>query len=261
MDLYLEGKTALVTGGSRGIGYAICESLLNEGCNLVVVSRDQDRLTTATNALRQKFPDSEIRIKSGDLKKQELITQLAVEFPETGILVNNAGAIPHGSLVEVDDESWRDGWELKVFSQIRMTRAFYAPMKHRGGGVVINVIGVAGERLMSNYICGSSGNAALIAFTKAVGSTSPADGIRVVGVNPGPILTDRLRLRLKQRAQEELGDPERWEELVKSYPFGRPGDPVEVANTVTFLASPRAGYISGSIVNVEGGMANWPVDT
>ena len=114
---------------------------------------------------------------------------------------------------------------------------------------------------MPTYIAGSTGNAALIAFTHAVGAANAADGIRVVGINPGPILTDRLLKRLRERALTEFGDPDKWRAFTQDMPFGRPGDPREIADVVAFLASSRAGYISGTVVSVDGGLANRPAPT
>ena len=261
MNLELAGKRALVTGASRGIGRAIASALAAEGCKLVLVARDAAALAEARDELLTHHPDADIVVSAADLRDRKAIDALIDAFADVQIVVNNAGAIPHGNLLEVDDDAWADGWELKVFGHIRMTRGFYRHMRKRRHGVVVNVIGIAGERVMASYVAGSAGNAALIAFTKAVGSASPADGIRVVGVNPGPILTERLQSRLHARATAELGDVARWPELMHSMPFGRAGDPREIADVVAFLASPRAGYISGAIVNVDGGISNRPTPT
>ena len=261
MELGLSGKTALITGASRGIGRAIADALAREGCHLILVSRSEADLAAARDEIIAAAPDINVRICAADLRELKAIASIVREFREVDILVNNAGAIPHGGLLDVEDNAWLDGWQLKVFGHIRMTRGLYASMKSRGGGVIINVIGYAGERLLATYIAGSSGNAALIAFTKAVGAVSPADGIRVVGVNPGPILTERLQKRLEKRAGEELGAASRWPELTRDFPFGRAGMPAEVADTVAFLASARAGYITGTVINVDGGMANRPIST
>src|SRR5262249_707769 len=140
-----------------------------------------------------------------DISKGVSIERLAAEHGDIDILINNAGAIPAGRLNEIDERRWRDAWDLKVFGYINMTRTFYAAMKNKGGGVIINILGVAGERLESNYIAGSTGNAGLMAFTKSIGSASPADNIRVVGINPGPIATERLQTIMQKRAQDLLG--------------------------------------------------------
>jgi NAD(P)-dependent dehydrogenase (short-subunit alcohol dehydrogenase family) len=201
----------------------------------------------------------DVEIHAADLRDAGAIDHLTKTISELDILVNNAGAIPHGSLLELDDAELTNGWQVKVYGHIRMTRGFYRIMKERGGGVIINIIGYAAERMMPTYIAGTCGNAALVAFTKTVGSTSPQDNIRVVGINPGHILTERLRKRLEQRAAAELGDQERWKELTRDYPFGRAGSPAEIADAVAFLASSRAGYISGTIVTVDGGMTQRPM--
>ena len=181
---------------------------------------------------------------------------MAAAHPDVDILVNNAGAIPPGRLSEVDDKHWRDAWELKVFGYINMTRAFYAAMKKRGGGVIINIIGVAGERFEAGYIAGSTGNAGLMAFTKAIGSASPADNIRVVGINPGPIATQRLEAIMKKRAQDRLGDPGRWRELYKPLPFGRAGKPEEIATWSRSWYRICSAYTTGTVITVDAGASN-----
>jgi len=172
------------------------------------------------------------------------------------VLVNNAGAIPGGNLWDVDEAKWRVGWELKVFGYINMTRVFYRLMATRGGGVILNNIGNGGENFDFDYIAGSTGNAALMAFTRALGGKSLRDGIRVVGINPGPVDTDRIRNLWKKRAQDRLGDAGRYAELMGGYPLGRPASVSELSGLFTFLASDRSGYTSGSIVTVDGGITS-----
>ena len=183
-----------------------------------------------------------------DMSSTRIDRSTAAEHSGIDILVNNAGAIPAGRLDEIDDKRWRQAWDLKVFGYINMTRAFYAAMKARGGGVIINILGVAGERLEPKYIAGSAGNAGLMAFTKAMGAASPADNIRVVGINPGPIATERLETIMQKRAQDLLGDVSRWREMYKPLPFGRAGKPEEVANMVAFLASDLSAYTTGTVI-------------
>jgi NAD(P)-dependent dehydrogenase (short-subunit alcohol dehydrogenase family) len=252
MELGLQGRTALITGGSRGIGLAIAEMLASEGVNLVLTARGAEDLERA----RQKIAGMarvNVTLRPADLSLEANTRALAAEFPDVDILVNNAGAIRTGGLEEIDDPTWRSYWDLKVFGYINMTRAYYALMKKKGRGVIINIIGVAGERLRPDYIAGSTGNASLIAFTRAMGAESPGHGVRIVGVNPGPVLTDKLMLSLRKTAKSKFGDPERWEELIKSMPFGRPIRPVEISAMVALLASDLSGYTSGTVVTIDGG--------
>lgn len=252
MDLQLSGKRALITGGSKGIGLATAAVLADEGVDLVLVARDPATLDHAAQTVRARRQVS-VRIIAADLSSDSEVRRVAHEAGPVDILVNNAGAIPPGTLLAVDDATLRRAWDLKVFGFISLCRAVYPAMATQGGGVIVNVIGAAGEKLPSNYIAGSAGNAALMAFTRALGRASPADGIRVVGVNPGSTATARLEMLLRHRAQEALGDPERWLELCRDMPFARPGKPEEVANAVAFLASPLSGYTSATILTIDGG--------
>ena len=129
-------------------------------------------------------------------------------------------------------------------------------MKARGDGVIINDIGNSGENWDANYIAGSTGNAALMAFTKALGGQSLDFGVRVVGVNPGPVETERMLKINKRRAIDMYGDESRFEELRAMYPGGRPATADEIADLMLFLASPRAAYITGTIVTIDGGIAS-----
>jgi hypothetical protein len=255
MDLKLSGRTALITGASKGIGRAIAAVLAAEGCNLILVSRTASDLEAARKEIAARH-NVGVVTHALDLSQGAAIDQLTASHPDLDILVNNAGAIPGGNIAQVDEKRWRESWDLKVFGYINMTRAFYAAMKTRRSGVIINILGVAGERLESTYIAGSTGNAGLIAFTRTMGAASPADNIRVVGVNPGPIATERLEMLMRKRANDQLGDAERWRELYKPMPFGRAGRPEEIAHMVAFLASDLASYISGTVITIDGGAAS-----
>ena len=253
MELGLKGRTALVTGGSRGIGYAIAEQMAAEGCHVILVARNGHALDKAKRQIVSKYPHVDVTVHAVDMSTDTAPQAIASAFPRVDVLVNNAGAIRHGTLEEIDAQTWRTYWDLKVFGYINLTRAYYPLMKARSSGVVINIIGIGGERLSSDYIAGGSGNAALIAFTKSLGGSSPADGVRIVGVNPGPVLTDKLKLALRGDAQKKWGDPDRWEELTRTMPFGRTIRPVEISSMVAFLASDLSGYTSGTVINIDGG--------
>ncbi len=255
MELDLAGRKALVTGASKGIGRATAQALAAEGCDLVLVARGADALAEAREAIRDAH-NVGVTIVPLDLSHGDAARRLAGDFPDIDILVNNAGAIPGGTVEEIDEARWRQAWDLKVFGYVNLTRAYFALMKARKRGVIVNIIGSAGERLDAAYIAGSSGNASLMAFTRALGAAAPDHGIRVVGINPGPVATDRLVSLLKKRAQDRLGDAERWRELVKPMPFGRAATPEEIAAMAAFLASDRSGYTTGTIVTIDGGLAH-----
>ncbi len=250
MDLHLAGKRVMVTGASKGIGRATALQLAEEGCDLVLVSRDPAPLAAAADAARARRQVS-VQTLPADLSQGAEVERVAAQAGELDVLVNNAGAIPPGSLLGVDDATWCAAWDPKVFGYINLTRALYPGLKARRG-VVVNVIGAAGEAFDPNYIAGTAGNAALMAFTRALGKASSKDSVRVVGINPGPVATDRMEMLLRARAQRELGDAARWQEFHSTMPFGRPAKPEEIADAVAFLASPRSGYKTGTILTING---------
>lgn len=252
MDLQLAGKHVLITGGSKGIGRASAEVLAGEGCDVTLVARDAAVLAEAAAAIRARHQVS-VKTIAADLASDAAVRRVAEQAGEIDILVNNAGAIPPGSIVDVSDETWRRAWDLKVFGFISLCRAVYPRMAARRSGVIVNVIGAAGEKFPPTYIAGAMGNASLMALTRALGHQAPADGLRVVGINPGPVETERLIMLQRDRAARTLGDGERWRELFAAMPFGRAATPEEIGNAVAFLASPRSGYTSGTILTIDGG--------
>ena len=252
MDLNLKGRTALVTGGSKGIGFGVGRWFAHEGCNVRLIARSAEHLEQSAATIRKASP-VDVRTLAVDLATPDARRKVVETFPDIDILVNNAGGIPGGTLDDVDDAAWRAGWDLKVFGYIDLTRAYLKRMRERGRGVIINIIGAAGESLPATYIAGCVGNASVMAFTRSIGTKSPDYGVRVVGVNPGPVETDRVEVLGRKRAQRELGDENRWREYFKDMPFGRPASVDEVASLVVFLASDLAGYTSGVIYTVDGG--------
>jgi NAD(P)-dependent dehydrogenase (short-subunit alcohol dehydrogenase family) len=254
MDLKLAGRTVLVTGASKGIGLGIAHWFAREGCHLRLAARSKDLLEREAAAIR-KSSSVDVQVFALDLSQEAGRKRLTEACPEVDILINNAGDIPAGSLDDVDDAAWRAGWDLKVFGYIGLTRFYLSKMKARRSGVIINIIGTAGERPIPAYVAGSMGNASLMTFTLALGAVSPEHGVRVLGVNPGPVLTDRVVKISRKRALQMLGDEERYAELLKKNPFGRPASVDEIAATVVFLASDLSSYTSGSIVTIDGGFS------
>jgi 3-oxoacyl-[acyl-carrier protein] reductase len=254
MDLKLSGRTALVTGGSRGIGLGVAQALAAEGCHLHLSSRS----TADLDAARAKILAAHkvnITCHALDLGVSENARKLGQACRDIDILVNNAGAIPQGTLTKLEEKTWREAWDLKVFGYINLSREIYSAMCEKKRGVILNVIGGAGERPTAGYIAGSMANAGLMAFSRALGAESPGHGVRVLGLNPSATATDRGMTRWRNQAKQEFGDPERWREFTKSFPFGRPASVEEVADVIVFLCSDRASYVSGTIISVDGGAA------
>jgi len=252
MDLQLGGKTVLITGGSKGIGKACAEVFADEGANVIIVSRTQADLDAAAAEIRSRRQVN-VRTIVADLSSDAAVRKVAAEAGDIDILVNNAGAIPPGDLASVDDSRWRTAWDLKVMGYISMCRVVYGAMKARKAGVIINVIGAAGEKYPTNYIAGATGNASLYAFTRALGRGAPADGLRVMAISPGPVETDRLVMLRKAEAKEKFGDESRWRELTSGMPYGRAATPREIGNAVAFMASPASAYTNATILTIDGG--------
>jgi hypothetical protein len=253
VDLHLRGKHVLITGASKGIGAAAAEAFAEEGCHLHLAARSADVLERLAQGLR-KAHGVDVSVHASDLRQAKDIAKLADASSNIDILINNAGDIPGGSLDKIDEAAWRHAWELKVFGYINLTRLIYEKMKQRGHGVIINDIGAAGEKFDANYITGSAGNAALMAFTRALGGQSLKDNIRVVGINPGPVETERMITLQKTQAKTRFGDESRYKELLASFPLGRAAKPREIADMMAFLASERSGYTTGVIMTIDGGM-------
>ncbi|MBV1892149.1 MAG: SDR family oxidoreductase [Gammaproteobacteria bacterium] len=255
MDLHLQGKTALITGGSKGIGKAIAVRLAQEGCQLHLAARNAEDLESVAAEMRAKFAVS-VTVHPMDLSNSDNAVALVAACANVDILVNNAGAIAAGSISDIDEATWRGGWDLKVYGFVNLAREMYQAMKMRGHGVILNVIGIAGGEVTEfNYIAGTTGNAGLAAFTRAMGGGSPADNIRVLGINPGMTATERLVSLMRQTATNKGLDPDDWRQLTATMPFGRLAEPEEVADLCAFLVSDRAAYISGTVVTIDGGLS------
>ncbi len=255
MDLKLKGRSTLITGGSKGIGFAIARFLAAEGCNLHLVARSETDLASVRERLSKEY-GVQVNTYAMDLAQRGRAQVLASKCPEVDILVNNAGSTPRGTLLEIDEDRFRAAFDLKVFGYINLCREFYRQMKARRKGVIINILGNGGEAPDAGYIAGAACNASLMAFTRALGGQSDKDGVRVVGVNPGPVATERLVGLMKTEARRKLGDESRWQEFAKGFPFGRAASVEEIAATVALLASDLSSYTTGTVVTIDGGMVN-----
>jgi 3-oxoacyl-[acyl-carrier protein] reductase len=233
------GKTVLVTGASQGIGQATARLFAESGASLVLVARTQSTLDEVAGQI-----GGGARTCAMDLSRTTAAAELARAFPEVDILINNAGAVPGGGIDDLTDEELRAAYDLKLFGYMGMCRAFYPVMRARGGGTIVNVIGIGGVLRNPAYLYGATANAGLTAFTQALGSTSYRDNIRVNGVSPGPVATTRL-------ASLTAGQAGAW--MLDKLPFGRPASTDEVAAIIGFTASDLCSYVSGAILPVDGG--------
>jgi NAD(P)-dependent dehydrogenase (short-subunit alcohol dehydrogenase family) len=251
MDLQLSGKVAIVTGGSKGIGRAVALAMVREGAAVLACARGQEALDQ-TAALAAPLGGRLLTMQA-DLTREEAIKATAARaleaFGQIDILVNNAGSARRGQFLHLSDQAWLDDWTLKFFGFVRMARAVYPHMKERDQGVIVNIIGNGGLMPSANYMIGGAINAALNHFTKALADEGVAHGVRVVGINPGAVLTDRFEHRIGP-------NDDRAEIYRQCTPMGRPAMPEEVADLVLFLASERARFITRSNVTIDGGHNN-----
>jgi len=258
MDLGLKGKTALVTGGSKGIGRAVAQSLAAEGARVMICSRDAGILEQA-GADIARATRSHVETVSADLSVPAEVVRVAndamARLGRLDILVNNAGAIKGGDFLATPDEEWLTGWSLKLLGYIRMAREVLPHMQRRGSGRIINVVGAAARNPAVTYMMGGTANAALINFTKALSDLAVKSNVLVTGVSPGPVKTERWDSLMAQQAKAAGQDTENYvRERSQEFPLGRIALPEEVADVVCFLASERASYLTGITVTVDGGI-------
>jgi len=254
MDLGLEGKEVLITGGSKGIGLALAHAFAAEGARIIMVSRTQAVLEAAAGDVARKH-NAKVRAHAADLADAAQRRQLQQAFPEVDILINNAGAIPGGGIADVSLEVWQQAWALKVFGYIHLCQLYVAAMKQRQAGTIVNIIGMGGRAVRPDYICGAAGNGGLIAFAQALGAETPNYNVRVYGINPATTMTDRIVALSKQRARTRFDDENRWREALgeDKLPFGRIKSAAEVAALATMLCAPQVHYLSGTVIDMDGG--------
>ena len=254
MDLELRGKVALVTGGSQGLGAAIAASLAREGMRLCLAARNRANL----DAVAAGLPGgADTLVVAADLSRPDGVeaTVAAVRdrFGTLDLLVNNAGATKRQDFFALSEQDWQDGFALKFHGYVRFTRAAW-PLLKATGGAVVNIVGIGARAGKDEFTIGGSVNAALLNFTKAMSEYGVRDGVRVNAINPGRIETDRLTRHLERFGAEHGLSPEAAAARIRAeLGIARFGSPEEVGDLVAYMASPRAGFMQGAIVELDGG--------
>jgi 3-oxoacyl-[acyl-carrier protein] reductase len=251
----LEGKVAIITGGSRGIGRAIALRLAQDGARVVLCARGPEALNEVAKEIASNggiaLPvAADLRVMAEPIR----VSAVAVKtYGGIDIVVNNAGATRRGDFLQLTDDDWADGFALKFFGAVRLTRAAWPELKKRGGSV-LNISGAGGRTPGPEFTIGGSVNAALLSFTKAMADVGIRDGVQVNAVNPGTIRTGRLQMRLSSIVKEQQIDIETAERrFVQESQVTRIGEPEDVANLVAFVVGPEGRFLQGSLIDLDGG--------
>jgi len=257
MKLDLEGKCALVTGASLGIGRAIALELAREGVSVAVNARDGGRLAAAAAAIERESGARVVAV-AGDMSAAGDVTRVVGEAERAlgriDILINNAGSSPAGRIHDMTDDIWLKSLTLKPLGYVRCARAVAPGMRGRRWGRIVNIIGRSGHQPRPWYVVGGAANAALLNFTKALADELAPDNVLVNGVNPGPIQTPRWDDHIAQGAKTTAADEDKvLAQMIATVPLGRVGTPEEVSGMVAFLCSERASFITGALINIDGG--------
>ncbi len=248
----LTGGVAVVTGASQGIGSAIAETLAGEGMRVVLVARREAELQAVAAALPTDSLVQAVDLR--DPRGPETVVAATLEaFSRIDLVVNNAGTTKRGDFLALSDADWTEGYGLKFLAAMRLCRAAW-PHLRQSRGSIVNIAGMGGRTASADFTIGGSVNAALLNLTKALADRAVQDGVRVNAINPGLVVTDRLKARIAQvMAARGVDEATASTELAASLRIARFGQPREIAEAVAFLASPRTGYCQGTLLDIDGG--------
>jgi NAD(P)-dependent dehydrogenase (short-subunit alcohol dehydrogenase family) len=247
----LNGKIAIVTGANRGIGRAIAARFSREGASVVLCARDANLLAQTAQEIEHA---TALSVDLRELDAAKRVVDFALKtYGQIDILVNNAGATKRGDFLDLTDEDWADGFALKFFGAMRLTRAAWPHLKAQAGSV-LNISGVGGRMPGPLFTIGGSVNAALLSFTKAMADIGIRDGVQVNAVNPGSVRTERYRRMLEATAKAQGTDVETAErKMIESARTTRVGEPEDIASLVAFVVSPEGRFLQGSLIDMDGG--------
>lgn len=259
MDLHLDGRKAIVTGGSKGLGRAIAGELAREGADVAICSRDQEEVSQAGKELETH--GRVVFARAADVTDPDQVKQFVADSASAlggiDILVNNAGRAHPGTFATLTDEDWKEDLDVKLFSMIRCSREVLPHMKDRGGGRIININAVQGKSPDPRFFATTTDRAACLAFTKTLSIELAPEGVLVNSVNIGFVVTPQWA-NIHQHRAPELSEDEFFTRMAEDdVPLGRFGNPDEVSGMVVFLASDRASYITGASIDIAGGMGRY----
>ena len=258
MELGLEGKVAIVGGASRGLGRACALGLAREGARVAVCARNAEALATTANEIAEKT-GTEVLPVPADLSSYDAIRGLvsrAVEhFGQLDVLVNNSGGPPPGRAQDADEDLWEQAIQVSLLFFARMSREAVPHMRRQGGGRIINIFASSVKQPIENLVLSAATRLGALGFAKTLADEVAKDKILVNNVAPGYLLTDRMMEVIESRASASgITREQAMQALTDSIPMGRIGDPEELANLVVFLASDAASYMTGTTIQVDGGV-------
>lgn len=260
MQLNLSGKTAIITGGSAGIGLACAKALYAEGASVLIAARNEERLAQALSAIAEHAPQSSAQALSvrADVSAaagvERTVARALSAWDRVDILINNAGSAPGGDFYSLDDDAYQGAWNLKLLGYMRMVRAVAPQMKTRRDGRIVNIVGAAAHNPTPTFLAGSTANAAIINFTKGISQDLAPYGVRINAISPGPVNTERARQLARQEAAARgISVEEATARRIASVPLNRMAEADEIADMALLLASDRAASITGAELLIDGG--------
>jgi NAD(P)-dependent dehydrogenase (short-subunit alcohol dehydrogenase family) len=251
MDLELQGKNVLITGGSKGIGLACAKAFVTEGANVAITSRSETNLAAARDVLKSAFTIA------ADLVDGEVAGMVADRVERhlgpIDILVNSAGAARRTPPDDLNPQVWRAAMDAKYFTYVHMIDPVVKRMAARGRGVIVNIIGNGGKVAAPTHLPGGAANAALMLVTVGLANAYASRGVRVLGINPGLTNTDRVAEGLKaEAALLGVSEAQALQRSIDRVALGRMAEPEEIANMIVFAASARASYLTGVVITMDG---------
>ena len=252
MDLGLKDKVVVVTGGSKGIGFACAQLFQSEGARVAIISRDQNSIDRARSRLAADCMGVNADLIDSAAAARA-VEQIERQLGSIDVLVNSAGAAKRTPPDDLNPTAWHAAMDAKYFSYIHVIDPVVKRMAARGSGVIVNIIGAGGKIASPTHLAGGAANAALMLATAGLANAYASRGVRVVGINPGLTRTDRVAEGLKAEAKmQAITEDEALQRAERRIPLGRMAEPEEIANLVLFLASVRAAYVTGSIIGMDG---------